>query len=142
MKYLEKDLHKEAAILFEYIVSGSRDKITMPNDWFILYEKAVHANSVDKKLNTLVLKHPFLLGPADTWSSFFGKKSLLRKKLYVAAALFECLPSSAKWLLPKKLSLFHVFIYLLSDGLVILKNAILGIFCHILPGFFSLYAEE
>jgi hypothetical protein len=79
------------------------------------YEQAIQRQlpGNNHSLDPLIFKHPILLGGLDGASCLLYPKGILRQKLIVAAALVECHPVSASWLLPQDRSAFR----LLSESL-------------------------
>jgi hypothetical protein len=142
MKYLEDNLDKEAEILFGYIVSASPRKISMPRDYVTHYIQASKSNGLYGTLHEALLRYPVLLGPSDAVSRLFAPTALLREKLYIATALFECSPSSANWLLPKDTSYVHLFLIGFLSSISFAVKLLAGGVLMVIPGFYKIYGKK
>jgi NADH dehydrogenase len=107
-------LRHEAQSIYAYITSQFSKQGSATDDFISHYITALNNNKLTLPLPSLLIENQFILGLADSASSLFYKQSLLQKKLFIASALFECSPESAKFLLPKQVPkiflLINIFI--------------------------------
>lgn len=93
----------EARALLSHVMSGF-GKCWRPSvDHEQRYVIACRSLRVDPKhhIDSVVLRHPFLLGCLDTVTRAFHPHCTLQRKLLIATAIAECSPESADALLPR-----------------------------------------
>lgn len=107
---MEKD--PEALLLLSYILTGGNIRETPTPEMCSRYHQALRAHNVDPQhtLSRVVYRFPILLGFLDTFSRLKKPHSTLQKKLLIAAAICECHPLTADWLLPRDRSIFSLLI--------------------------------
>ena len=92
----------EAVLLLSYVMTGSGHRWTPDLAAQQRYVEAVKTQvPPGHRLDAHVFRHPVLLGGLDAVSRVLYPRSILQQKLIVAAALVECHPDSADWLLPR-----------------------------------------
>lgn len=93
----------ETMVLLRYVMAASRIVWRPAPEVVERFEAACRAQLAGDthRLDPLVLRHPFLLGGLDCWTRIRFRQSPLAKKLLIAAAIMECDPVSADWLLPR-----------------------------------------
>ena len=94
---------EEARLLLSYVMLGSGSSWEPSPADIERYEQAIERQLPGNKhsLDPLVFKHPILLGGLDFASCLLYPSGTLRQKLIIVAALVECHPISASWLLPQ-----------------------------------------
>lgn len=127
---------REASLLLAYVLSASGISRAPGADERKRYARAVAAQiPAPHGLDPVVHDHPVLLGGLDAVTKLFYPRSLLQKKLVVAAALAECHPSSAPWLLPRDRTLTGLFFKPVRLLLRALAKLFLGLAFLPFPGF-------
>ena len=107
---MQRTKDPEAALLLKYILSGGGIPDAPTEEMCVRYGEALRVHAVDSAhtLNPAVYRFPFLLGWLDTLSRLRKPSSTLQKKILIAAAIAECHPLSAEWLLPRDRSLVQL----------------------------------
>ena len=128
---------EEAAFLLSYILSGGGIREAPTEEMCERYRNAlrVHRINVEHSLHPAVYRFPFLLGFLDTLSRFRNPASTLQKKLLIAAAICECHPLSADWLLPRDRSFLRLLTRSIHLTLRIVLKAIGAVFLLLFPRF-------
>lgn len=114
----ETERTNEARTLLRYVGA------TVKKELVDRYEDACRAHHVEKRLHLSLL-----LPLQDAWTRLYAPDALLRKKLLIAAAVYECDPASAPDLLPQHQS--RIFV-LLQAILIGLKSLVLIVLAQIL----------
>jgi hypothetical protein len=126
----------EAALLLEYLMAPSGSRYTAATDERERYATALRLQlPTTHRLDRVVHAHPLLLGGLDALSRLLYPRSILQLKLLVAAAVIECHPVSAAWLLPRDRGLFGWVFQILRLGLRAAGKTLLGLALLPLRGF-------
>ena len=93
----------EGRLLLGYVFSGSPAHWSPASGDVARYQEALRIQLAGKShaLDPIFFRFPVLLGGLDCATRMLYPQSPFRQKLVVAAALIECHPVSAGWLLPK-----------------------------------------
>ena len=128
---------EEARLLLSYMMLGAGSGWEPSPADIERYEQAIERQLPGKNhsLTPLVFKHPILLGGLDVASCLLYPKGTLRKKLIVAAALVECHPVSASWLLPQDRGAFRLLSESLRLLLRIVGKLLVALPLLLFPGF-------
>lgn len=100
---------REAKLILSYIVSQADKNINIGEREIDLYLKALQKFNIPLiSVPRNAYRSPFLLGALEILSRRTKQSTILSKKLYVAAAIIECSPLSAQWLLPQERTLLQI----------------------------------
>lgn len=103
--HTSKALEAEARVLLRYVSSGSGDPWDPSPEECELFSKAAEARGLGVcTLAPFVVRRPAALGPLDFATRIATPDCPLQKKLRIAAAIIECSPRSAAWLVPESQS--------------------------------------
>jgi uncharacterized protein YbjT (DUF2867 family) len=94
---------REARLLLCYVLSAEGNRWHPGPRDVRHYWEALQTHRVDPSpcFEGWLLRHPRLLGSVDAATRVLDPEGTLQKKLLIAAALAECHPASADWLLPR-----------------------------------------
>lgn len=96
----------EARVLLRYVSSGSGVSSEATREECDRFLTALDSRGIPAfpLLSPFILRYPVVLGPVDFATRLLEPDCALQKKLRVAAAIVECSPNSADWLLVPKQS--------------------------------------
>ncbi len=106
----EREKHNEAAGLLRYI-GQSFDRTFQPSNTLtrrFLAALATHQWNDVRPLDVSLFKKPSRLRALDSWTRLRHPGCIFQQKLLIAAAILECDPVSADWLLPATQSKGHI----------------------------------
>ncbi len=128
---------EEAAFLLSYVLSGGNIREAPTEEMCERYRSALRVHRIDPthSLHPAVYRFPFLLGFLDTLSRLTKPSSTLQKKLLISAAICECHPLSAPWLLPRDRSFITLFLRSFTLTLRIILKASGAVFLLLFPKF-------
>lgn len=114
----ERGADAEAAALLRYVLSAFRAAPAPTAAEIARYCEAVTALAMpDHRLDSSVVRSRGKLARLDAWTRLRHPHAVLRKKLLIAAAIRECDPSSAPFLLPKDRSRLGILLRCARYGL-------------------------
>jgi hypothetical protein len=121
-------LEKEARLLACYLIDSEP-----PPEMVVCYVDANRkldacaVNEHDARMMKFVLAHPWSVPLLDAAAGFLQPDSLLRKKIYIMAAVLEASPRFAQQFLPKSLSYSKLFVNLTTNVFTAGIKVIIGI---------------
>jgi NADH dehydrogenase len=130
-------VEEEARALLRYASSGSGRAWEPTRAERERYRAALAAHGLEPRtsLAPSVLRRPLLLGALDALVRVRHHHSPLAQKLLVAAAIVECTPRSASWLLPRERSLLVLGWATLRLGARVLCKGLGALPLLLVPGF-------
>ena len=133
----EADAELEARSLLRYVARGGLRSWSPDSTLIDRYLRAAGSAPAlrEHRLDPIVLRRPMLLAGLDAVAALRSPHSPLRSKLIIAAALIECRPESAAWLLPRDQSRLGVLLAITSASLGATVRLLFGIALHVVPGF-------
>ncbi len=124
----DRTLEKEAVLFARYLLDSNP-----PQEMIDRYKSAneqlgVRASTAaDEQVLSFSVSHPWSIPYLDAATGLLMNDSLLRKKIYVMAAVLEASPRYAKDFLPENRFLLMVFVQLIGSGLIAGIKMLIGI---------------
>ncbi|MCI0651513.1 MAG: NAD(P)H-binding protein [Planctomycetes bacterium] len=127
----------EAELLLGYVFATKPKEWRPGTDLVLLYERALRAHGVppEHRLDPRLYRRRALLGALDALTRLFWPRCTLQKKLIIAAALVECQPASAEWLLPRERSVRGAVAALARTAWRAARKLAAGLPLLLFPGF-------
>ncbi len=125
----EKECEEEARALLSYVMSGTGKRwspSTVHVSRFLQASKKLETQS-NHHLDPIIRHHSLLLGSLDAITRLCFPHCILQKKMLIAAAIVECSPESAEWLLPKERSIMTLALQIVGIALRSLLLLCIGI---------------
>jgi len=132
---------EEGAILGRYLYSRSGYRFQPTLAFCERYEKALRAHGIAGPMHPLLCRVPALIGPLDAATRLSRAQPPLKRRIEIAAALVECDPQSAPWLLPRDRTLVHLFARSVLLTVSACLKALIGSFTLCIPGVMRSYAR-
>lgn len=124
----DKTLEKEAVLFASYLLD--RDPPEEMVDRYINANRKLGVNRVtatDENVLNFSMSHPWSIHFLDAATGLLMKDSLLRKKIYVMAAVLEASPRYAESFLPENLSPLMFFCRIIASGFKACIKIMIGI---------------
>lgn len=133
----ERAKRAEAAGLLRYIGRGF-DARFEPSSLLVdrfLAALVIHQLEKTRPLDTALLQKPSRLRALDSWTRLLHPQCIFQQKILIAAALLECDPVSAEWLLPAQKSMIQIVSICLSAGIKAAVSTVVGFLRSLSPSF-------
>jgi hypothetical protein len=132
--YNNGNLEKEARLFARYLIDCEP-----PPEMIVRYINANRklcadaAIGIDVKMMKYAVTHPWSVPFLDAAAGFLRPDSLLRKRIYIMAAVLEASTMYSHRFLPQALSPIRLFVHLVVNGVAVGIKVIIGIpiFCFL-----------